>query len=44
MTVVEFGLIIFLREVTAKEEELPVCKRENGVLASEGKEKEDESK
>ena len=44
MTVMEFGVIIFIREVTSMEQELPVYKRENWVLASEDKEKEDESK
>ena len=44
MTVVEFGVIIFIREVTSEEEELPMYKRESGVLASEDKEKEGESK
>ena len=43
MLVVKTGAIIFIREVTSEEEEGPT-KKQNGVLALEDREKEDESK
>ena len=43
MSVVEFGMIFFVREVTSEEEEEPARKQDR-VPAWEDKEKEDESK
>ena len=44
MTVVKFGVIIFIREVTLRKKKDLYTREKNGVLALEDREKEDESK